>query len=160
MSDVAVRLGATPCSELGAGDSEERQGLLKLLDEAKEFVGRFKWCKEVRDAYFGIGVAGVVGVFLLQIDNAASRDDDWLWVIVGDIPPAYLVVDDNVSPRAALASYVRLMRQWVAAASRGKPVGKLIPVNVTPTAKNAETLRTRLDYLEREFLGDGQSCSR
>jgi hypothetical protein len=153
MDVYASNLGATPVSMMGRGDIDERAGLCKMLADARDFLRSRHWCDQIKSEHFGLGVSDVVAVFLFNIENKAAPGDGWLWVIVGDLPPAYLVIDDNRSPSAALATYVRLMREWVEAASKGRPVGRLIPVNVPATPKNAKQLATRLDFLEHEFLG-------
>ena len=67
--------------------------------------------------------------------------DELLWVVVGDIPPAYLVTDDAPDPVAALQAYIREMRRWIEAVRLGRPIADLIPVNALPTAVNATTSR-------------------
>ncbi len=154
MDAYATSLAASPVSMMGDGDVGERAGLLRMLADARDFLRGRHWCGQIKSEFFGLGVSEVVAVFLFNIENKAAPEDDWLWVIVGDLPTAYLVTDDNRTPSAALAAYVRLMREWVEAASRGKPVGRLIPVNVPATPKNAEQLAMRLDFLERALLKD------
>ena len=75
-----------------------------------------------------------------------------LWVITGDLPPAYLVTDDAPDWQGALAAYAGEMRKWVAAVRDGSSTADLIPVNVTPTAEHAAMLERRLDFIERELI--------
>ena len=79
-----------------------------------------------------------------------------LWVVVGDLPPAYLVTDDVPDALCALRDYIGLMRRWVAAVKAGEPVVDLIPVNAPATLANAEALRIRLDSLEHNILQEYQ----
>jgi hypothetical protein len=83
---------------------------------------------------------------------AAAGVDEWLWVVVGDLPPAYLVADGNPTWQEALAGYIDEMRRWVDAAMAGAPVDDLIPVNTPPTAEYAEMLGSRLRTLEETLL--------
>ena len=46
-------------------------------------------------------IGGVVAVFLFRIDGPPEVDP-LLWVVVGDLPTAYLVTDDAPSPAIAL----------------------------------------------------------
>lgn len=134
-------------------ENEERDLLKKMLDEAESYLGGFKWCRRIKKKYLGFGIGGVFAVLLFEIENKASPSDDLLWVIVGDIPPAYLVVHDGAqTPQDALKEYVDLMREWVAAVEIGGGVEELVPVNVDPTPENAQLLKSRLDYLQSEFL--------
>ncbi len=135
------------------GDSDADTELLnKMAEEAKVFIQACDWCKGVKDSYFGCGVGGVVGVFFFRIAPASEEVDECLWVVVGDIPPAYLVTDENQTPSAALQSYITEMRRWVAAAESGEAVDELIPVNVPATPEAALALKKRLNFLESAIL--------
>jgi hypothetical protein len=135
------------------GDSDTDTALLQgMAAEARAFLESFSWCSGIADAYFGCGVGGVVGVFLFRIVPAREDVDECLWVIVGDLPPAYLVTDENRTPSQALRAYISEVRGWVVAAETGGPVEELIPVNVPATRENAMLLETRLSFLEKEIL--------
>src|SRR5260221_10352627 len=129
------------------GDSAKDTELIRQLErDAKHFVESFSWCTGIRDAFFGLGVGGILGVFLYQIIPASIDVDEWLWVVVGDVPPAYLVVDQSPTPRLALATYVYEMQRWVDTVKERGTVEDCIPVNVEPTADNANALEKRLDF--------------
>jgi len=141
-----------PLSEM-SGDSRADTELLKdMAVEAKAFIQAFDWCQGVKDSYFGCGVGGVVGVFFFRILPTSQEVDECLWVVVGDVPPAYLVTDESRTPSEALRTYISQMRQWVAAAESGRPVDELIPVNAAATIETAVTLKKRLAFLESEIL--------
>ena len=95
---------------------------------------------------------GVVGVFKIAFKPTRRGVDSVLWVITGDLPPAYLVTDDAPDWQRALAAYAGEMRKWVAAVRDGSSTADLIPVNVTPTAEHAAMLERRLDFIERELI--------
>lgn len=153
---VEQQFSVRTCESFSDADAAEAALLPGMLAEAERWLCTNRWCNDVRARYFGLGVGGVVAVFLFEIDNLASPEDALLWVIVGDIPPAYLVTDEARTPKRALARYIELMREWVEAASSGRPVGKLIPVNAPATPANARLLSQRLDFLQREFVQDGR----
>jgi hypothetical protein len=73
-------------------------------------------------------------------------------VIVRDLPPAYLVVDDSSTPLAALKNYVDLMQEWVDTVREGNAVDACIPVNVTPTKDKAGLLERRLNFIRTKLL--------
>jgi hypothetical protein len=132
------------------GDSDTDTALLQGMAQAAEaFILSFDWCKEITDAYFGCGVGGVVGVFYLSIVPRDETVDELFWVVVGDLPSAYLVTDENHTPSEALKNYIVEMRRWVAAAESGRSVAELIPVNVPATHDMALALKRRLVDLSR-----------
>jgi len=142
----------TPGSKIAGEDAEDTALLVAMREDAAGYLKSFEWCTGVTEAWFGCGVGGVVAVFLFEITSDSDDADSTLWVVVGDLPPAYLVTDDAPTPTEALRCYVSEMRQWVNAVRESEPLDDVIPVNVAPTPENADKLDTRLSFLEREFL--------
>jgi hypothetical protein len=142
----------TPVDSMRGEDDSETRDFQRLHRKAEDFLGSFAWCCGIKAARFGFGVSNIVAVFLFEIHPLRPDVDDLLWVVVGDIPPAYLVTDDAPDPAAALGAYIREMRRWVEAVRSGTAVTDLIPVNAPPTSGNAEDLAIRLDFIEREIL--------
>lgn len=133
-------------------DAEETEELRALARKAEQFITGFSWCDGIERAYAGLVIPSVVGTFLFVIRPAKADVDSTLWVIVGDVPPAYLVVDEATNPAMALKRYIELMSEWVDAAEEGKSVEDLIPVNVPPTKEYAAKLKTRLEFLRERIL--------
>ena len=135
------------------GDEEEDTALLhQMYDDARSYLEAFSWCGSVIQSYFGVGIGGVVAVFLFQIQPVQQYVDEWLWVIVGDIPSAYLVMDKSHTPVEALRGYIEEMRKWVTLALEGRSSRDVIPVNATATPEWGKVLGDRLDVLERVHL--------
>jgi hypothetical protein len=141
-----------PAEDMRGDDLQDTHLLNQSLEEATLFLGKFKWCTKVVRRFFGLGVGGVVAVFLFEIVPSSPDVDRLLWVVAGDIPPAYLMTDDAPTPQQALGAYVEEMSTWVAAVREGRSVEDLIPVNVEPTKKNAERLAKRLEFISEQFL--------
>lgn len=133
----------------GSGSGHEVVG---MFDEASNYLRSFDWCLGIKEAFLGIGIPGVVAVFLVRIVPAGPNIDEWLWTVVGDVPPAYLVTEQAPNPASALDAYIGEMQEWVKAAKSGRSVDELIPVNVLPNAENAAALERRLELLDRMVL--------
>ncbi|MBM4859848.1 hypothetical protein HYO44_20725 [Vibrio parahaemolyticus] len=131
---------------------ENRSEFEGMLDEANSELNFYDWCSEIIESYVGIFIAGIVGVFLFKIKPARVNVDEWLWVIVGDLPPIYLTCDDAPNPACALDSYIGAMLEWVEAAENGDSVAMLAPVNVEATPENAQKLKSRLTMLDEKIL--------
>ena len=130
------------------------EDLRELSDEATAFITTFRWCRKVREGFLAFGVSGVIGVFLFRIEPALLGVDEALWVIVGDLPPAYLVCDDAPDWREALRGYIFEMRKWVEAVRSGGDLSDVIPVNVEPTRKHADMLASRIDFIQDHVVDD------
>ena len=128
--------------------------LTDLEDAAVNFIRSFAWSGELLAMYEGFQEPTMLGVFLVHLQPSALHVDDWLWVVVGDVPPAYLVADDNPTVAQAVIGYADEMQRWVDAARAGAPVDDLIPVNVPPTTEYADMLSSRLAILRGTVLDE------
>jgi len=139
-------------SKLSGETKKDTELLREMAEEAKRFLLSFHWCKAIQKGWFGWGVGGIAAVFLLEIDPAGADVDKLLWVVVGDLPPAYLVVDESPTPLDALRTYLKLMQEWIRAIRERKSTEECIPVNRAATRESADALETRLNFLKQEFL--------
>ncbi len=136
-----------------AGDSKEDTVLLQaMVREAHEYMSGHAWMPGVRSVHFGLGVGGLVAVFLFTFSEAIKGRDDQLWVIVGDIPSAYLVIDECRTPEEALACYCSLMMDWVSAVRRGTDLKDVFPVRAEPSVENADSLERRVRFIEEDLI--------
>lgn len=149
---ISVRLGLVPTRRLQGDSAKDTKLLRQMWREAERFILSHGWCASVLEQYFGVGVGGVVAVFLFKIRPTQVGVDEWLWVVVGDVPPAYLVADDNPTAIEALRAYVREMRKWVSAVKHGKRVDELIPVNAPPNREHALQLESRLTFISKKLI--------
>lgn len=142
-----------PLANIAGDDDQDTRLLRKMAEEAQAYIASFSWCKQIDNAYFGGGIGGIFAVFLLRIRPGRAGVDPWMWVVVGDIPSAYLPISDASSPRELFETYIAGMRRWVKAARKGDTkaatAADVPPVNVPPTPEWADKLRTRLDTLEQ-----------
>jgi hypothetical protein len=133
-------------------DEDETRRLREMEQTARDFISNFDWCNEVLQFYFGAGVGDVIAVFLAQIRPDQDSVDEYLWIVVGDLPSAYLVTDACANPKAALEGYIWEMRKWVALARQGQSSDDVIPVNVPAIPEWAEALGSRLDFVEKKII--------
>jgi len=141
-----------PVEQLAGDSRSETSDLRAMVDDAKRYVERFKWCEAVLESYAGITIPGVVAVLLHKIRPTTPEADEWLWTVTGDLPPAYIVVDDAPNAPAALEGYVGEMRGWVEAVKTGQPTEGLIPVNADATEEFASMLESRLAFIEDRII--------
>ena len=144
--------GVVPIAQMSGDETEDTRLLQEMAEQARNFVASFSWCKTVKAMYFGDGIGGIIGIFFARVEPEHPDVDEWLWVIVGDLPPAYLVTNDCLNPEEAAEGYISEMRRWVDAAKAGDSLQDIIPVNVPATPEWAAVLERRLDALEHEVL--------
>jgi hypothetical protein len=131
---------------------DEEEGCGSLVDKATAFLGGFAWANNRKNLWVADCIPGVLGIFLVELDPQGQDVDQYIWVVVGDLPPAYLSSEYAKSPKDALDGYMGEMLAWVEAVEKGEPTDELIPNNGAPTLANARALRSRLEFLGREVL--------
>jgi len=135
------------------GDDEEDTSLLKgMLSEARKYITSHDWCPKICEEYFGFGIGGIVAVFLFRFSEKIKETDDLLWILVGDLPSAYLVIDDIPNAMTALEVYCDLMEDWSNAILKGAPLENAFPVKVDPTEKHAKMLLKRVSLLRTDII--------
>jgi hypothetical protein len=150
---VAVDMTTVAPLESFVPEYEEDLALFNAdVEEARRYLASQKWCERIESLYLGITVPGIVLVCLADIVPLANADPR-VWVIVGDIPPAYIDTTVASTPGSALDAYIFQMSRWVDAVEDNGELADLIPVNAPPTADYAAALRKRLDLLRDEVLG-------
>lgn len=125
--------------------------LFKLAEEAKLFLESHKWCKKVEKQWLASGWENLLLVFYFKITPNSKNADDYVWVVVGDLPPAYIDIEsaDNISD--VIETYTDLMDDWVQCVKNGQPVEDCYPIDVPPENEYAEMLAIRIK-LVREYI--------
>jgi hypothetical protein len=124
----------------------------KARQEARNNILFYNWCGEILEEYIGAHYPGIISIFLFKIVPTRQDVDDWIWSIVGDVPPTYLTCDICPDPAGALEGYIGAMQEWVEAAAAGRSVADLVPVNVPASPENSKLLSSRLQFLDRRIL--------
>ncbi|MHC4957504.1 MAG: hypothetical protein ACYTGN_03950 [Planctomycetota bacterium] len=142
----------TRVEDMRGEDEQETAALQALAAEARTYLLGSEWCEGTTQEFLGLGIGGVVGVFCFEIVPAAPEVDEWLWVVVGDLPPAYLVTDNAPTALEALRVYCGLMLDWVDAVRAGADLAAVFPVDVAATEEHAALLEQRVQFIVDEVI--------
>ena len=152
MTDESYFTDIIPIQEMQGDDQEDTEMLAKMSQDADNFITSHQWCPVICEKYFGFGIGGLIAAFLYHFDSQINGTDDWLWVIVGDLPSAYLVIDVATSPKEAIELYCELMEDWANNVISDNSIENCFPVAANPTKENAQLLLTRTGFIRREIL--------
>ena len=132
---------------------EEIQSILVLYDEAREYLESFDWCISIKKVWYDKehGIYEKIGIFLFEIEPLNDTVDDFIWVIVGDLPSVYL--DKSVTTgHEALEIYCVLMQEWADNVMSGKSLDGCYPIPVDSTMENAALLSNRIAFIRQALL--------
>src|SRR5260370_27952817 len=102
-----------PVGQIVGGDEEDTKLLRKMAAEAREYIISFKWCLPIKSMRFADGVGGVIAIFLVEFEGKVGGTDNRLWIVVGDLPSAYMVVEPDDCAKETLEGYCELMNDWI-----------------------------------------------
>jgi len=127
--------------------------LHEMADKAVSYISAFGWCEAVHEKYFGDGFGGIVALFLFRLSIRKVREPEWVWVIVGDIPSAYLEAEGFPTAHAALKKYLEGVEDWIdTPADLRDTRDDLPPLYVPQGPEYIEMMRTRISTLRESFL--------
>ncbi len=133
--------------------SSKYRDVAAMAVEAERFLAAQSWCAQVHGVTPVYGLDGVLGVFRCTLLPSHPDADVMVWVVVGDLPAAYLVHEPGDVWQDALTGYVHEMERWVAAIRAGEvPGDDIVPVSVAPTTEHAELLAARLAFIRSRLL--------
>ncbi len=144
----------TPLEQFVGDNSMETARIRDMAAHADQYITNFNWCPPISNRYVGIGIGGVVSLFLYKFERPINGTDRYLWIVEGDLPSAYFVVDDAPDPISALIVYCKMMEDWAAAVESQVALDEVFPVAAAPTIESAEMLRTRVGFIRDRILPD------
>lgn len=136
---------------LSAPDDRDRQSVAAFARQARRFLANKEWCSGIESGHCACGWNGILAVFWFRIEPSNSTVDSSVWVVAGDVPPAY-ICSENQSAAEVLDSYATEMERWASAVSAAQSVAGLIPVNVAPTVEHAKMLQSRVSFIRQHLI--------
>lgn len=141
--------------DLDGDDAEETKRLRILAAEAGRCIASFHWCPPLDRLLLAFGVGGVLGLFLARFKRPVEGSEDQeVWIVVGDLPSAYLFTEDSETPAEALETYCELMEEWADQVLSGGDTSKCFPVAAEPTVEHAKMLKGRLGFIRDQLIPD------
>jgi len=127
-------------------------GVIEMANRAERFLAGHRWCKRIVAGWLAWALVDKAAVFFFRLEPVRDGIDTELWVIVGDLPPAYLVCDNAHTWQKALDAYAVEMMDWVQAVRDGRGVEAVIPVNAPSTEEYADMLQRRCNLIWKLFV--------
>lgn len=123
----------------------------EYTSRAMDLVEEYPKFKDIGQVYIAGMHPGIIGIFLISLKDTMNNEQ-WAWVIIGDIPPALFSVGAGRNPAQVLDAYLGEMAEWCDAVREGKPLDGLVPVNAPPTKERADKLYSRLEFIGKRIL--------
>jgi hypothetical protein len=133
--------------------------VLQQKDYASKYLSEFRWCKRIIDCSLYLNFGKILCIFLFEIENKSSPEDNFIWVVVGDLPSMYMDIYGPKSTKEVLEVYVNLSRDWINAVEQGEGVEECFPFDNDPSLELARMLKSRVDRIEFSIIPDIEDIS-
>lgn len=140
-----------PTDRIDTSDVEDKDEVIQLVEEAEGYLKSQKWCSSIKNGWYAVGWGYMLGVFYYEIIPNGDADSS-VWVVVGDLPTAYIDIESANDEIEVILSYVELMEDWIENVENGNSVEDCFPINVSPTREHAAMLRDRTKLIREEIL--------
>lgn len=144
----------TPVNNIVGDDEEDTRLLNEYAQKARNYITSFRWCLPIKAMYLAYGIGGILALFLIEFEGKIDNTDDRLWVVVGDLPSVYMVVESGDTVRNILEAYCGLMDDWISAVRTNGNFEKVYPVRAARTEEHADMLSNRLKLIRENILPD------
>ncbi|WP_395671827.1 hypothetical protein [Phenylobacterium sp.] len=139
----------------GVPNPEEDSQLAELEEEARDYVRTRPWSKPIREMMLAYGLGRILALFLVRFEEPIrweGEEDAELWIVVGDLPPAYFGTDDSPNPAEALETYCVFMEDWADRILEGRHLEDAYPIAAAPTEEHARMLKSRIEFIRQEII--------
>lgn len=136
-------------------EGRELVDLAVLEQEARDYLLSHAWCPGIKELVPAYALPPYLALFLARLVRPIrSRGgvDTELWVVVGDLPPAYFITDDAETAPEALDTYCGLMEEWSDQVIAGGDLTHCYPVNAEPTLEHAQMLKSRVEFIRDKLI--------
>ncbi|WP_442589902.1 hypothetical protein ACSBL2_01445 [Pedobacter sp. AW31-3R] len=125
--------------------------VLSMQKEADRYISDFSWCISVVNSSLYLNLGEKLCIFLYEIDPAKNADN-FVWLIVGDLPSMYLDVYGPKTTIHVLEDYVSLSKDWISNVESGLSVDECYPFDADPTMEMADLLKRRVAIIENSII--------
>lgn len=115
------------------------------LLEAAEFLASHSWFVRVTKSHLVLELTPMLSLVRAEVEVKSSATAE-MWVIIGDLPPAYIDRGICRTPLDAFMGYVGELEAWADAATQGQSLSEYMPVCYRASSKELPVTR---DIIER-----------
>lgn len=123
-----------------------------LLEQSKTYLNEYPWCGEMKNGWLFVNIGRVACIFLFEIENLQSPEDNLVWIVAGDFPTMYTDTYSAESTKVVLETYIYLAIEWLELTEQGKPTDDCFPFEVPADKELMKSFRTRVHILQQQIL--------
>ena len=88
-----------------------------------------------------------INIFLYEIENEQSSEDNFIWIMVGDLPAIYLDTYSVKTTKQVIENYIDLADDWIHHAESDQSLNDCFPFDTNTSIENINMLKKRIQLL-------------
>jgi hypothetical protein len=135
--------------------------VILLIPYAQNYLYGFKWCKNIQKGWLFTNIGTAICIFLFEVENlqAEAPEDNYLWVIVGDLPRMYLVTFNVETTKDVILDYIDLTNEWISNVEKGLSLEDCYPIVSEKTPETLNKLKMRIKFLDEQLVPNMEELS-
>jgi hypothetical protein len=130
---------------------EYYEEVLANAAQAQQYLSEHRWCKQIRNGWIFTNLGHPLCIFVFDVENLQSPEDNLLWVMTGDFPPLYLDTYNVKSTTEVVGIYVRLASKWIEAAEQQLPLDNFYPFDVPRNPEMVALFKQKVDFMREQI---------
>lgn len=125
---------------------------IELYKEAKNYLIGFKWCKQIFESSLVTNIGRALCIYLFKIENTSSKEDNLIWIIVGDFPSMYVDTYGAKTNIEALETYIELAEEWIDTVRKENSTKECYPFIANQDVETALLFEKKITFLKKNLL--------
>jgi len=123
-----------------------------LIEESKKYLSAHVWCRSVKQGWLFTNIGHTINIFLYEIENEQSPDDNFIWTMVGDLPAIYLDTFGVKTTKEVIENYIGLADDWIYHVESDQSIEHCFPFQANTSNESINMLKIRIQLLRDNIL--------
>lgn len=123
-----------------------------LLEQSKTYLSEYPWCAAIKNGWLFVNIGRVACIFLFDIENTQSPEDNLVWIVAGDFPTMYTDTYSAESTKVVLETYIYLATEWLDNVEQGRSTEECFPFEADPTPELIQLFQKKVNILQQKIL--------
>lgn len=126
--------------------------VMPLIKKSKEYLSSHKWCRSIKQCWLFVNLGYALNIYLYQIENEQSPEDDLIWIMTGDLPSIYLDTFGVKTTKEVIENYIDLANDWIEHAEVVQSLDECFPFDIDISTESIESFKKRIKLLSENIL--------
>jgi hypothetical protein len=126
--------------------------ITSLIEESKKYLTSYKWCRSIKQGWLFTNIGYAINIFLYEIENEQSPDDNFIWTMVGDLPAIYLDTYSVKTTKQVIENYIGLADDWIHNVESDQSIDDCFPFQANTPSESINMFKKRIQLLRDNIL--------